>query len=517
MAEEWRPSYNPWLIAASVMLATFMEVLDTSVASVALPHIAGSLSASVDESTWVLTGYLISNAIVLPSTGWFSNLFGRKNYQLISVAAFAVASALCGASTSLPMLVAARVVQGAAGGGLQPVSQAILLESFPRKKHGQAMAVYGLGIILAPLIGPTLGGWITDAYSWRWVFYINIPVSIAAVFMIQAFVEDPPYARREKNLPIDYIGFGMLALWLGTFQTILDKGQEVDWFGAVWIRWFAIISAASMVIFIVHELRAKHPLVDLHVLRDRNLAVGTFLIGLIGVVIYGTVTLLPLFLQDLLGYTAYDSGLAVSPRGIGALISLLIAGQLIGKISSRLLIAVGLGIRAVSLFMLGHINMQIGMWNIVWANVINGFANGFLFVPLTTLTMSTLSNEQMGRGTGLYNLTRNMGASFGVSMVTTMLIRGGQRHQDLLVRRLTPYNPIYREVLAKLDEYFRLHAGLIPTMERGYAVLYGMLRQQAMLLSYVDDFRLLAILTLCCLPFLLMFREVATKRRVMTE
>jgi MFS transporter, DHA2 family, multidrug resistance protein len=512
MADEWRPSFSPWLIAASVMLATFMEVLDTSVASVALPHIAGSLSAGVDESTWVLTGYLISNAIVLPSTGWFSNFFGRKNYQLISVAVFAAASVLCGVATSLPMLVAARVLQGAAGGGLQPVSQAILLESFPRKKHGQAMAIYGLGIILAPLIGPTLGGWLTDQYSWRWVFYINIPVSIAALLMIQAFVEDPPYARREKNLSIDYVGFGFLALWLGTFQIILDKGQEADWFGSVWVRWFALISAVSMVVFIVYELRAKHPLVDLHVLRNRNLAVGTFLIGLIGVVIYGTVTLLPLFLQDLLGYTAYDSGLAVSPRGIGALISLLIAGQLIGKIRSRTLIAAGLGIRAVSLFMLGNLNMQIGIWNIVWPNVINGFANGFLFVPLTTLTVSTLSNEQMGRGTGLYNLTRNMGASFGVSMVTTMLIRGGQRNQHQLVRHLNPYNPTFRQMLQRLEQYFAAHTGLAPALDRAYALLYGMLRQQAMLLSYVDDFRLLAILTLCCLPFLLLFREGRMRR-----
>jgi DHA2 family multidrug resistance protein len=513
MAEEWHPSFSPWLIAASVMLATFMEVLDTSVASVALPHIAGSLSASVDESTWVLTGYLISNAIVLPSTGWLSNFFGRKEYQLISVSVFAAASALCGASTSLSMLVAARVLQGAAGGGLQPVSQAILLESFPREKHGQAMAFYGLGIILAPLIGPTLGGWITDNYSWRWVFYINIPVSIAAVLMIHAFVEDPPYARRAGNLPIDYIGFGFLALWLGTFQTILDKGQEADWFGSSWIRWFAVISAASMLAFIIHEWRSKHPLVDLHVLRDRNLAVGCFLIALIGIVIYGTIALLPLFLQDLLGYTAYDSGLAVSPRGIGALVSLILAGQLIGKIDGRILIAIGIVVRALSLFMLGSLNLQISMWNIVWPNIINGFANGFLFVPLTTLTVATLSNEEMGRGTGLYSLTRNMGASFGISMVTTLLVRGGQRHQDLLAGHLTPFNPAFRHLLNRLDRLFASHVGLAAPLQRAYAVIYHLLQQQASLWAYVDDFRLLAILTLCCLPFLLLFRKGVTRSR----
>jgi MFS transporter, DHA2 family, multidrug resistance protein len=514
MPDEWQPSYSPWLIAVCVMLATFMEVLDTSVASVALPHIAGSLSASVDESTWVLTGYLISNAIVLPSTEWLSNFFGRKQYQIISILVFAFASALCGASTTLGTLVAARVLQGAAGGGLQPVSQAILLESFPREKRGQAMAFFGLGIILAPLIGPTLGGWITDQYSWRWVFYINIPVSIAAILMIQAFVEDPPYARRQKNLPIDYIGFGFLALWLGTFQTILDKGQEADWFGSAWVRWFAVVSVISALMFIIHELRTEHPLVELRVLRNRNLAVGTFLIGLIGVVIYGTVTLLPLFLQDLLGYTAYDSGLAVSPRGIGALISLLIAGQLVGKINSRALIATGLGIRALSLFMLGNLSTQIGMWNIVWPNVINGFANGFLFVPLTTLTMSTLPNEEMGRGTGLYNLTRNMGASFGVSMVTTMLIRGGQRHQVLMVRHLTPYDLPFRELLEQLNRLFIRQGGLAPAADRAYAVIAELLRQQATLLSYIDDFRLLAVLTLCCLPFLFLFRKGRASKRL---
>ncbi len=507
MAEQWRPSYSPWLIAASVMLATFMEVLDTSVASVALPHIAGSLSSTVNEATWVLTGYLISNAVVLPSTGWLSNFFGRKQYQIISVLLFAVASALCGAATSLWMLVTARVIQGAAGGGLQPISQAILLESFPREKHGQAMAVYGLGIILAPLLGPTLGGWITDQYSWRWVFYINIPVSIAAILMIQAFVEDPPYARREKNLPIDYIGFGFLALWLGSFQTILDKGQEVDWFSSDWVRWFAVITVVSMVAFVVHELRTDHPLVNLRVLRDRNLAVGTFLIGLIGIVIYGTVTLLPLFLQDLLGYTAYDSGLAVSPRGIGALFSLLIAGRLVGKIDSRILIGVGIAIRALSLFMLADLNLQIGIWNIVWPNIVNGFANGFLFVPLTTLTMSTLSNQDMGRGTGLYNLTRNMGASFGVSIVTTLLVRGAQRHQDLLARHMSAANQQFRQVLAQLEHYLTLHPGTGTALQRAYDVIYTMLRQQAMLLSYVDDFQMLAFLTIACLPFLLLFRK----------
>jgi|SRR5579875_1903874 len=304
-----------------------------------------------------------------------------------------------------------------------------------------------------------------------------------------------------------------LALWLGTFQTILDKGQESDWFAADWICWFAVISAVAMLAFIIHEWRSSHPLVDLKVLRNRNLAVGTFLIGLIGVVIYGTTTLLPLFLQELMGYTAYDSGLAVSPRGIGAVFSLLIAGQLVGKIDSRALIATGLVIRATSLFMLGHLNLQVSIWNIVWPNIINGFANGFLFVPLTTLTMETLPNEQMGRGTGLYSLTRNMGASFGVSVVTTMLVRGGQRHQDVLSMHMTPYDLPFHNLFSWLEQYLARHSGLAPAAQRAYGIMYGILHQQAMLLSYVDDFRLLAILTLCCLPFLLLFRKGRARKR----
>ncbi|HEX5435203.1 MAG TPA: DHA2 family efflux MFS transporter permease subunit, partial [Candidatus Angelobacter sp.] len=284
----WRPSHNVWLIAMAVMMATFMEVLDTSVATVSLPHIAGSLSATTDESTWVLTSYLISNAIILPSSGWLSNVLGRKRYQLISVSIFTLASMWCGAASSLPMLIVARVVQGAAGGGLQPVSQAVLLESFPVNKRGQAMAVYGMGIIVAPLIGPLLGGWITDNYTWRWIFYINVPVGILALLMIQSFVEDPPYIGRPKDMTIDYMGFGFMALSLTTLQVVLDKGQEADWLSAAWVRWFLAISAVSLLIFIVRELRARSPIVNLRILSDRNLATGTILIGVLGIIIYGT-------------------------------------------------------------------------------------------------------------------------------------------------------------------------------------------------------------------------------------
>ena len=507
----WRPSHNVWLIAMSVMLATFMEVLDTSVATVSLPHIAGSLSATTDESTWVLTSYLISNAIILPTSGWLSNVLGRKRYQLISVSLFTLASMWCGAATSLTMLVAARVLQGAAGGGLQPVSQAVLLESFPVNKRGQAMAVYGMGIIVAPLLGPLLGGWITDNYTWRWIFYINVPVGILALLMIQTFVEDPPYISRPKNLTVDYIGLGFMALAFTTLQVVLDKGQEADWFSAVWVRWFLGIAAFSLVAFIVRELRTRSPIVNLRIFVDRNLATGTFLIGILGVIIYGTTAILPLFLQELIGYSAYDSGFAVAPRGIGAIASMIIAGRLIGRVDERLLMAIGIVIRAASLFMLGDLNLSMSMGSVIWPNIVNGFANGFLFVPLTTMTMKTLPNELMGAGTGLYNLVRNLGASLGISMVTTMLIRGEQRHQNYLVAHLNGSNPVYRSALTGITGYLARHHGSIAARHQALGFIYQSLQQQATLASYIDDFRLLGFLSLVCMPFLLFFRNVKTR------
>ncbi len=509
----WTPSFSPWLIAAAVMLATFMEVLDTSVATVALPHIAGSLSATLDESTWVLTSYLISNAIVLPSSNWLGNFFGRKNYLLFSVALFTASSALCGLASSLPMLVVARVIQGAAGGGLQPVAQAILLESFPKEKRGAAMAAYGMGIIVAPLLGPVAGGWITDSYSWRWIFYINLPVGFLALVMISMFVEDPPYIGRHRTSRIDLLGLGFLAIWLATLQVVLDKGQEVDWFGAQWLRWFVVVSAVAMVAFVIRELRTDAPLVSLRVLKDRNLAVGTFLIGLIGVVIYGTTALMPLFLQDLLGYSALQSGITVAPRGIGAIVSMMIAAWLVGRVDSRLLITFGILIRAASLFMLGDLSLSVGMTNVVWPNLVNGFANGFLFVPLTTTTMQTLPKEWMGGGTALYNLMRNVGASFGISMVTTMLARDGQRHQALMIGNVTPYSNATRNWLHSVTAFLSMHSNAETARQQALDMLYHTIVQQANLWAYIDDFRLLGYLTLICIPFLFLFKGSGKYRR----
>src|SRR6185503_6848193 len=313
---------NPWLIAASVMLATFMEVLDTAIASVALPYIAGSLSASTDEATWVLTSYLVANAVILPASHWFSLRFGRKRFLIICVLIFTTASFWCGAAPTLSLMLLARIVQGAGGGALQPLSQAILLESFEPRKRGMAMAVFAFGVVLAPVLGPTLGGWLTDTYSWRYAFYINVPVGILAAFMIGRFVKDPPYITKTKPGKFDNLGFGLLIVWTGTLQVVLDKGQEVDWFGATWVRFGVAAFSVAFVLFLVHSFRSKSPLVNLRVFKDRNFAVGCLLMLVLGVSIYATITVLPLFYQELLGYTAFTAGLVVGPRGIGSIIGM---------------------------------------------------------------------------------------------------------------------------------------------------------------------------------------------------
>jgi DHA2 family multidrug resistance protein len=506
--DEWVPAANPWIIAAAVMLATFMEVLDTSVANVALPHIGGSLSASTDESTWVLTSYLVSNAIILPATGWLASVFGRKRLLITAIVVFTVSSALCGAATSLGMLVVARVIQGIGGGCLQPIAQAVLLESFPPQKRGQAMAVYGMGIIVAPIIGPTLGGWITDNYSWRWIFYINIPVGVAAIMMAQTFVQDPPYIKRLIRRRIDYIGFGFMAIWLATLQLVLDKGQEDDWLAALWIRWFIVISVGCLIAFVIWELRSDDPIVNLRIMKNGNFAVGMLLIAVVGAVLYGTTAMLPIFLQTLLGYPALQSGLAVSPRGLGSLVSMIVVGRLIGIIDSRWLMALGFGVLALSVFLLSRIDLDISMVNVIWPNVINGLAMGFIFVPLTTTTMGTLRNDQIGNATGIYNLMRNIGGSIGISASTTLVARSSQVHQALMTSHMTAYDPSFVQELHKMQGALSAQSGSVASAHQAYGVMYGILVNQATMLAFLDAFRDLGVICLLSIPLVFLFRRV---------
>ena len=438
-------------------------------------------------------------------------MFGRKRFLIVCIGIFTLSSALCGAATSLPLLLVARVLQGAGGGALQPIAQAVLLESFPADRRGSAMAVYGMGIVVAPIIGPTLGGWITDNYSWRWIFYINVPVGILAVLMANTFIEDPPYIKSQRPGRIDFIGFGLMAVGLATLQIVLDKGQEDDWFSSTFISRAIVIATIALVAFVIWELRTKEPIVNLRVLANRNFAVGTALIAVMGIVLYGTIALLPLFLQTLLGYPALESGLAVSPRGIGAIISMILVGRLIGKIDGRYLIVIGFGMVGVSTYLLSDINLQISIRSIVWPQIESGLAMGFVFVPLTVIATGTLSNEQIGNATGIFNLMRNVGGSFGIAAVTTMLARGAQSHQAAMVSHLTPYDSVFQQRLSEIVARMAPQSDLMTATHQAYGVIYQTLVRQATLLAYIDNFRLMAFLCLICMPAALLFKRVRAR------
>lgn len=508
---EWRPAVNPWLVAAAVMIPTFMEILDTTIVSVALPHIAGNLSATTDESTWTLTSYLVANAIILPATGWLARYFGRSRFLVYCIAIFTVSSFMCGIAESLGMLIVARVIQGAGGGALQPISQAILLESFPEEKRGMAMAAFGIGVVVAPIIGPTLGGWLTDQYSWRWAFYMNIPVGILAVFMIRAFVEDPPYIKNAKPGRIDSIGFGLMAITLATLQIVLDKGQQDDWLSASWVCWFVAICIVTLIFFVVWELRTKEPIVNLRVLKDRNFAVGVVLITFLGVSLYSAITLIPIYLQTLMGYTAMLSGLTLSPRGIGAILTMPVVGYLMGKVDFRKVIATGFLLVAISLWNFGEITLQISMWNIIWPNIMMGVGLSMIFVPLSAVAMGMLPREEMGNASGIFNLMRNVGGSAGISAVTTLLVRRAQVHQSDLVSNLAPGSVPFELHLHELQLGFRQYFSSADALQKAGGSLYNELIRQATLWAFIDNFHLLAVLSLFCIGGAILLKKVVPK------
>jgi len=495
------------------MLATFMEVLDTSIAAVALPYIAGSVSATNDEATWVLTSYLVANAIILPASGWFSIKFGRKRFLIICIAIFTASSFFCGAATSLGFLLLARAVQGAGGGALQPLSQAILLESFPPEKRGMAMSVFALGVVVAPVLGPTLGGWLTETYSWRWAFYINIPVGIFAVLMIARFVKDPPYIKNAIAGKLDGIGLGLLAVWLGALQIVLDKGQEDDWFGAVWIRWAVAILVVAFVAFLIRELTHDKPLVRLSVFKNRNFAVGCLLIFLFGGVVYGLVTLLPLFFQELLGYTALAAGLAVSPRGLGSLFFMPVIGILADRLDNRYLVCAGFIFTALCTFALARAELGISQWSLLWPIVFSGASISLIFVPLAATTMGTLSNEEIGNASGLYNLMRNVGGSIGISVVNTVLARHEQVHRTYLIYSISDLSHTFQQQYQAVTGVLAQHADVATAGMQAYKVLERSMEQQAALLSYVDDFRYLGFLCLLCAPIAFAMKRVRSRGR----
>ena len=496
--EPTAPAANPWVVAISVMLATFMEVLDTAIASVALPYIAGSLAASNSEATWVLTSYLIANAVILPASNWFGLRFGRKRFLISCVVLFTVASFFCGAAPTLTMLLLARVLQGLGGGALQPLSQAILLESFPPKKRGAAMALFGFGVVVAPVLGPTLGGWLTDTYSWRYAFYINIPVGALAVFMISRYVHDPVYVRNAKPGAFDNLGFGLLMLWTGCLQIILDKGQEDDWFGAPWIRWATMVLGISLFWFIRHCWRARNPLVDLRVLRNRNFAVGSLLIFLLGFSIYITIAILPLFYQEVLGYTALTAGIVVFPRGVGSMVGLPVIGAISNRVDNRLLMCAGFTAFGICTLYFSFINLSISPLTLLVPIVLTGFSLSFVFVPISTMAITTLSNEKMGNATCVFNLLRNIGGSIGIATAQTFLIRRTNFHETQLAADLPQSGHPLLQQLQASGAYLGHHLGAATGPRAAMGLVYRQLEQQAMLLSFIDVFRWTALVAFAC-------------------
>src|SRR5277367_925427 len=504
------PQINPWLIAVTVMMATFMEVLDTSVANVSLPHIAGNLSAGVDESTWVLTSYLVSNAIVLPLTGWFSATFGRKRFFIGCVVIFTLSSLLCGLAPSLPMLVLFRVIQGAGGGGMQPVSQAILVDSFPRGKQGMAMAIYGMGVVVAPTLGPTLGGWITDNYSWRWIFLLNVPVGIISLLMISVLIVDPGHAIHrtlKKGLKIDFIGLGLLSVGLGFLQIVLDKGQRDDWFGSPFIVWGTVIAVTSLIVLVIRELSIANPIVDLHLFKDRNFAISTFMMYTLGFVLYSTTLLLPILMQTLMGYTAMQSGMVLLPGGLLLLGILPFVGILLSKFAPRWIVVTGLLVMATGLFQLSHLSLYVSGRSMVFDWAISRMGTAFLFVPINVMAFYFVPPGKMNNASGLINLARNFGASTGISFVTTMLDRRAQFHQDRLSGNLQNTNPHLRGALYRITHFMMTKSpDSVHAAVQAKGMVYQELQRQAMMLSFVDNFRTMAIICVCVIHLMLMMK-----------
>src|SRR5580704_12426594 len=503
----WTPKFNPWLVAVVVALAAFMEVLDTSIANVALPHIAGDLGASNDESTWVLTSYLVSNAIVLPISGWLANLFGRKRFFLLCILVFTVSSLLCGIAPSLPLLILFRVLQGVGGGGLQPMAQAILADTFPPQKRGLAFALYGITTIMAPTIGPTLGGWLTDNYSWRWIFYINLPVGIITLLLVLRMVEDPPYIARNRSagVRVDYIGIGLLALGVGALQVLLDKGQEDDWFGSHFIVVLGLTSAICLISLVFWELHTKTPVIEVRMFKSFNFAVASLMMFFLGMLLFASLVMMPQFLQTLMGYTAQSAGLVLSGASIIILFEMPITGQLTTKIPAKYIMAFGwIGLAFGMYYSTKDLDLQISFASASRLRIVQAFGLGFLFVPITLSAYIGIPAEKGNNVSGLVNFMRNIGSSVGTSLVTTVLARRAQFHQSTLAYHATNYDPAFRDQVNGLAAQLT-HAGAsVPDAQvQAYARAYRSLQVQSQTLAYIDTFMVLAVAA--SLMFLLSF------------
>jgi MFS transporter, DHA2 family, multidrug resistance protein len=499
---------NKWIIALTVILPTLLEVLDISVVNVALDHIRGSLSAGVDEATWSITAYLVANAIIIPLTGWLSRLIGRKRYLTVSVTIFTISSFLCGSATSLGALVFFRILQGIGGGGLQPLSQAILLEAFPPAQYGIAMAVFGIGVMAGPIAGPVLGGWITDNWSWPWIFYINIPLGVLSLFMMNLFIEDPPYLKKPSNLKekIDYWGIGLIVVGIGCLQVVLDHGQREDWFSSRFIMTLAIVSVVSLALFIIVEFRTRDPIVNLRVFRDRSFSAGTIIQASAFSMYMGTLIMLPLFLQQLMGYNALLAGLILMPGGIGMLLSMAVVGKLVEKVNPKLILGAGICVAAYSMYMLARINLFIDYETIAWTRVVMGIGLGMLLVPLLSLSFSSIEKEDMGNATSVYTTLRTISLSFGTAFVVTLFSRRSQFHQSRLSEVLNPFDPRFQLAVQKIVPIVRVKTGAASDLTV-HGVIYQQLVKEAALASFVDTFFVSAIIVACALPLVFFLKR----------
>jgi len=503
-------SINKWLITITVMLPAIMEIIDTSVANVALPHMQGSLNAGTDEVTWVLTSYLVANAVVLPMTGWLSRVFGRKRFLMTCIVLFTLASLLCGAAPNLGALIFFRILQGAAGGALIPISQAILMETFPPSQRGMAMAIFGVGAMFGPIVGPALGGWITDNMNWRWIFYINLPVGIIAICMCSFFIFDPSYLRREREstIKIDYWGLFLLTTSMGALQVVLDKGQQEDWFSSSFIITFSIIFIVSIIALIRVELTHEHPIINLRLFKNVSFSAGNLIMFVVGFALYSSIMLIPLFLQTLMGYSATDAGLVMAPGGMATLITMPFVGAALAKRDGRKIVFFGLLLGASSMFIMQGLNLQGSFWNYTWPRIVLGFGLAMIFVPLTTVTLASISRSEMGNATGMFNLLRNIGGSVGIAMAATLLARDGQFYQTSLVAHINPYNPTFQMRLEELKQTLIARGiGATQADHTALGIIYGEVRRQAGALAFNHIFFIIGLAFLVIIPLLLLLKR----------
>lgn len=510
-----RRSPHKWLIALAVMTGNIMSSLDMSIVNVALPHMRGTLGASVEEITWVSTGYILSNVIIMPIVAFLSSRFGRKNFYIFSVLLFTCSSMLCGIAWDLTSMVVFRIMQGIGGGALIPVSQAILRETFPPKEQAMAMGIFGVGVMLGPAIGPTLGGWLTDNYSWPWIFYINVPIGIINILMVMKFIEDPHYIVRQTG-KVDVLGLSLMTVGLGALQTMLERGEINDWFSSKFIIYLSLVATLGLILFVWRELKAENPVVNLRILKDINFSSATFLAGILGLALMSSLFILPLFFQQLLGYPAFDSGLAVVPRSIAMLMIMPLAGRMYNRVGPRLLIGLGLLLNVISFYQLSILSLSVGYWDIFPPQFLQGIGMGLIFVSLSTAALSTIEKPMLTAASGLFNVVRQVFGSVGIALAATILTRGEETNRAMLMEHITAFGNTSAETLRSLSQYFSSQGmDIIDAQNKALKAIEGIVMRQASMISFNHVFFLIAVLFVICIPLIFLITD--SRRETRTE